>query len=97
MLVGLLVINYPHSYAYKPWYVTLLVIEVAFGAVLFNTLLAQKLPLIEGIILIVHCFGFFGILIPLWVLAPTASAAEVFGPIENAEGGGITGWHAWLD
>lgn len=91
MLVGLLAINYPDSYTYEAWHVTLLVIAVAFVAFLFNTFLAQKLPLIEGIILIIHCFGFFGILIPLWVLAPTTSASEVFGSIEDRGGWGSNG------
>lgn len=83
MLVGLLAINYPDSYVYQPWHVTLIVIAAALGALLFNTLFAQKLSFIEGIILIVHCFGFFGILIPLWVLSPTAAASEVFGSFED--------------
>jgi hypothetical protein len=58
---------------------------------LFNTLLAQKLPLIEGIILVIHCFGFFGILIPLWVLSPRLAASEVFGSIEDRGGWGNNG------
>lgn len=91
MLVGLLAINYPDSYKYETWHVTLLVIAVAFVAFLFNTFLAQKLPLIEGIILIIHCFGFFGILIPFWVLAPTSSASEVFGSIEDRGNWGNNG------
>ncbi|THC87848.1 hypothetical protein EYZ11_012707 [Aspergillus tanneri] len=86
MMVGVIAINYPDSYVYQPWHVTLLVIVVALVALLFNTLLAQKLPLIEGIILIVHCFGFFGILIPLWVLSPTTPASDVFGSIEDRGG-----------
>ncbi|OJZ90148.1 amino acid permease [Aspergillus piperis CBS 112811] len=91
MLVGLLAINYPDSYDYKPWHVTLLVIAVALAALLFNTLLAQKLPLIEGIILIVHCFGFFGILIPLWVLSPSVPPSDVFGSIVDRGGWGSNG------
>ncbi|KAJ5836202.1 Amino acid/polyamine transporter I [Penicillium robsamsonii] len=79
MMVGVISINYPDTYTYEPWHVTLLVIAVALVALMFNTFLAQKLPLIEGIILIVHCFGFFGILIPLWVLSPKVPASEVFG------------------
>lgn len=85
-MVGVIAINYPDTYTYKPWHVTLLVIAVALVALIFNTFLAQKLPLIEGIILIVHCFGFFGILIPLWVLSPRVPASEVFGSIENRGG-----------
>ncbi|RJE24713.1 permease, partial [Aspergillus sclerotialis] len=91
MIVGVLAINYPDSYTYQPFHVTLLVIAVAFVAFLFNTLLAQKLPLIEGIILFIHCFGFFGILIPLWVLSPTAPASEVFGSIIDRGGWGNNG------
>jgi choline transport protein len=86
MMVGAIAINYPDTYTYERWHVTLLVIAVAIVALMFNTFLAQKLPLIEGIILIVHCFGFFGILIPLWVLSPKVPASEVFGSIENRGG-----------
>ena len=91
MMVGVIAINYPDTYTYKPWHVTLLVIAVALVALMFNTFLAQKLPLIEGIILIVHCFGFFGILIPLWVLSPKVPASEVFGSIEDRGGWGNNG------
>jgi hypothetical protein len=91
MMVGVVAINYPDSYTYEPWHVTLLVIAVALVALLFNTLLAQKLPLIEGMILITHCFGFFGILIPLWVLSPRPAASDVFGSIEDRGGWGNNG------
>ncbi|KAE8312246.1 amino acid permease-domain-containing protein [Aspergillus transmontanensis] len=91
MLVGVIAINYPDSYTYEPWHVTLLVIAVAVVALVFNTFLAQKLPLIEGVILIVHCFGFFGILIPLWVLSPSVPPSEVFGSIEDRGDWGSNG------
>lgn len=91
MLVGVVSINYPNSYTYEAWHVTLLVIAVATMALVFNTFLAQKLPLIEGLILIVHCFGFFGILIPLWVLSPTVPPSDVFGSIEDRGGWGNNG------
>ncbi|KAF7178962.1 hypothetical protein CNMCM7691_007786 [Aspergillus felis] len=91
MMVGVVAINYPETYTYEPWHVTLLVIAVALIALLFNTLLAQKLPLIEGIILVIHCFGFFGILIPLWALSPRPAASEVFGSIEDRGGWGNNG------
>ncbi|KAJ5810034.1 uncharacterized protein N7503_002252 [Penicillium pulvis] len=91
MMVGIVAINYPDSYTYQPYHVTLIVIAVAIVAILFNTFLAQKLPMIEGIILIVHVFGFFGILIPLWVLSPTVPPSEVFGSIEDRGGWGNNG------
>lgn len=86
MIVGLIEINYPETYIYEPWHVTLLIIATALVALLFNTFLARKLALIEGTVLIMHFFGFFGIFIPLWVLSPKAPASEVFGFIENRGG-----------
>lgn len=74
---GLLVLNYP-SYVYERWHGTLLVIAVSFIAVIFNTVFVKQLPMVEGVILVLHVFGFFAILIPLWVLAPHNSAKEVF-------------------
>ena len=91
MLIGVLAINYPDSYVPKQWHGTLFVIAVALIAIVFNTFFAQKLPLIEGIILIIHVFGFFAILIPLWVLAPRSSASEVFGTIQDNGGWGNNG------
>ncbi|KAL2004970.1 hypothetical protein VTN00DRAFT_2820 [Thermoascus crustaceus] len=91
MLIGILAINYPDSYVPQGWHGTLFVMAVASVAFIFNTFLAQKLPLIEGIILIVHCFGFFAILIPLWVLAPTSPPSKVFGSIEDRGGWGNNG------
>jgi choline transport protein len=53
---------------------------------LMNTYGAKHLPVLEGIVLIVHIFGFFCIIIPLWVLAPKAPAREVFGTFDNFGG-----------
>jgi choline transport protein len=61
-----------------------MIIVVAAVAILFNTFFAKKLPLIEGIILIIHVFGFFGILIPLWALSPRQPAQAVFTEFTNA-------------
>ena len=91
MIIGLVIINYPDTYTYQGWHVALLVIAVAIVAVAFNTLLAQKLPVIEGIILFIHIFGFVGILVPLWVLSPKIPASEVFGSIEDRGGWGNNG------
>ncbi|KAF4969966.1 hypothetical protein FZEAL_10132 [Fusarium zealandicum] len=82
---GLVVLNYP-DYVPQPWHGTLLTIAVAAFSVLFNTLLARKLPLIEAIVLIIHVFAFFGILVTLWVLSPRADAKAVF--TEFSDGGG---------
>ena len=61
-------------------------IAVALFSIAFNTFAAKRLPLFEGVILFVHVLGFFAILIPLWILAPKASASEVFGSFSNYGG-----------
>jgi amino acid transporter len=61
-------------------------IAVAVVATLMNTYGAKKLPILEGIVLVVQVVGFFSIIIPLWVLSPKASASEVFGSFSNYGG-----------
>jgi len=80
---GIIALN-DANYVAQPWHATLMIIAVAAVAILFNTFFAKKLPLIEGIILIIHVFGFFGILIPLWALSPRQSAQAVFTEFTNA-------------
>ncbi|KAF6515541.1 hypothetical protein HZS61_004282 [Fusarium oxysporum f. sp. conglutinans] len=82
---GLIVLNNP-GYEPKPWHGTLLTIAIAAFSVLFNILLARKLPLIEAIVLVIHVFAFFGILVTLWVLSPMADAKAVF--TQFSDGGG---------
>lgn len=61
-------------------------IAVVLIATFFNTYGASQLPTLEGIILVLHIFGFFAILIPLWVLAPRNSAVDVFTKFNNGGG-----------
>ena len=74
---GLAILNYP-NYVPQRWHGTLLTFAVASFSVFFNTFLVKKLPLVEGIVLIIHIFGFFAVLVTLWVLGPRGNASEVF-------------------
>ncbi|OCT47673.1 putative amino-acid permease PB24D3.02c [Cladophialophora carrionii] len=82
---GLVVLNYP-DYTPQRWHGTLLTFAVASFSVFFNTFLVKKLPLVEGIVLIIHIFGFFGVLITLWVLGPRGNASDVFTTFNNYGG-----------
>lgn len=77
--------NYP-NYVPERWHGTLLTFAVASFSVFFNTFLVKKLPLIEGIVLIVHIFGFFAVLVTLWVMGPRGNAHEVFTTFNNYGG-----------
>lgn len=88
---GLIILNNP-GYAPKNWHGTLLLIAVALVAVIFNTVLAKQLPLIENVILVLHIAGFFAILIPLWVTSEHKPASEVFLNFQdNGHWGSVTG------
>ncbi|KAI7189633.1 amino acid permease [Hortaea werneckii] len=74
---GLLVLNYP-GYVFERWHGTLLIIAMLSFAVFFNTVLAHRLPLVEGLILFIHVFGFIGIFATLLALSPKASHQAVW-------------------
>ncbi|KAL6918845.1 hypothetical protein ACHAPO_010537 [Fusarium lateritium] len=90
---GLIILNNPNYFPH-PWHGTLLSIAVAAFTVVFNTLLARKLPLIEAIVLVIHIFAFFGILVTLWVLSPRANAKDVFTQFSDGGGWGSLGGSA---
>lgn len=56
------------NYTPQPYHATLMTIAAATVAVIFNSFFARKLPLIEGLVLVLLIFGFFGVLIPLWLV-----------------------------
>jgi choline transport protein len=88
MIQGLLVLNNV-NYIPERWQGTLIVIAITAFCIIFNTFLAKKLPMVEGMVLIIHIVGFFAVLIPLWVLAPRNPAQEVFTEFLN-----LGGWNS---
>ncbi|RMD44987.1 hypothetical protein DV735_g109, partial [Chaetothyriales sp. CBS 134920] len=90
---GLAILNYP-DYVPQRWHGTLITFGVASFSVLFNTFLVRKLPLIEGIVLIIHIFGFFAVLVTLWVLGPVGNTSEVFTTFNNYGGWNSNGLSA---
>ncbi|KAH8433215.1 uncharacterized protein LDX57_010849 [Aspergillus melleus] len=83
IIQGLAVLNYP-DYVFERWHGTLITIAIALFAVIFNTFLAKKLPLVEAFVLILHVAGLFIIIIPLWALAPISDAKTVFTKFSNS-------------
>jgi amino acid transporter len=86
MMQALIVLHQPDTYVYKTWHGTLLIIALILGAFVFNTLLAKRLPLVEGLVLLVHVCGLFAIIIPLWALSPRKPAEAVFAEFTNKGG-----------
>jgi choline transport protein len=85
MIQGLVILN-NDSYSPTRWQGTLMMIGILVICTLINTLGARYLPLLEGLILLLHILGFFAIIIPLWVLAPRAPTKAVFTEFYNGGG-----------
>lgn len=80
-----MVLNYP-DYVSERWHGTLFTIAIALVSTFVNTYGATQLPTLEGLILILHIFGFFAVMIPLWVMAPRTPTETVFTEFTNAGG-----------
>lgn len=85
IIEGLIILNVP-TYEPKPYHTTLLTIAMIVFAIFFNTVMATRLPLVEGAALILHLAGFLAIIIPLWVMAPRSHPHVIF------EFSNIGGW-----
>jgi choline transport protein len=90
VIQGLIALNV-QDYEWHAWHGTLLTIAAITFSILFNTVLAAKLPLIEGTVLILHLAGLFAIIIPLWVMAPRANAHDALLVFTNNGGWSSTG------
>ena len=64
-------------------------IALVLVSLFINSVLAKKLPSIEGIVLLLHVSGFIAILAALWALGPHSSSREVFNKFND---GGD--WHS---
>lgn len=66
------------TYVATRWRGTLLTMAAAFVVSTFNIVLASHLSWCEGVFATIHFFAFVPVLVGLGIMAPKASAAEVF-------------------
>lgn len=95
IIQGLIAFNNA-SYEPQPFHATLLSIAVIVFAIVFNTVLAQRLPMLEGIIVVLHVLGFFAIVIPLWIMAPRTKPEIALLEFTNNGGWSTTGLAAMV-
>jgi Amino acid permease len=84
MIQGLFVLNI-ETYHYQRWHGSLLTLALLLITVIFNTFLARKLPIVEGLFVILHILGII-IFIPLWILGPKREGGAPL--VEFYNGGG---------
>ncbi|KAK3312555.1 amino acid/polyamine transporter I [Apodospora peruviana] len=85
MLQGTVVLAQP-TYVPTSWQTVLIIWGAVLSAVVINSTTGRALARFEGIVLILHLAGFFGVLVPLVYLAPHNDARTVFTTFVN-EGG----------
>lgn len=66
------------SFVIQGWHSALLTMAFVSGAIFFNTVAIGKLPILEGLAVVFHFFGFFAFLVIMWVMGPRGNAADVF-------------------
>lgn len=85
VLQGIIVLGQP-QYEPKSWHTVLIAWAASMFAVLINSTTGRALAKFEGVVLVLHLAGFFGIIIPLVYLAPHNEPSAVFATFLN-EGG----------
>lgn len=91
LVQGLILLKNENANVTTLWQTTLFIMIFLIVAVAFNIFLASKLPLAEGIFLIVHIFGYFAFLIVLWTMSDHAPASQVFATFSDGGGWGNVG------
>jgi choline transport protein len=69
---------YKPSYIPQRWQGTLFVFAVALIEGLVNSVFANQLPRIQKVMVFPHGVGWIAVIVVIWVLAPHASAKDVF-------------------
>ncbi|KAK6389446.1 hypothetical protein LTR81_027054, partial [Elasticomyces elasticus] len=79
------------EYQTHGWHAALLTIAVEVFAILFNIFAINKFQLIEGIVVIIHVFGFLAIIVIFWVMGPRTPANVTFFTFQDSYGWGSSG------
>ncbi|CZT20570.1 uncharacterized protein RCC_06428 [Ramularia collo-cygni] len=76
-VVALIALAHP-GYHYQGWHAALLTMAYVLSAISFNTFAIGKLPILEGLAVFVHIFGFCAFIVIMWVFGPRESAEITF-------------------
>ena len=85
LIQALLIVSYP-NYNFKSWQGTLLAWAVVVFSMTINTIARKLLPRLEGLILVVHILGCFGVFVPVAVLSDHNASVDVWQNFVNNGG-----------
>ena len=73
------------------WHAALLTMAFVTSAIFFNTSAIGKLPILEGLAVLLHIFGFFAFIIILWVMGPRAAPEPTLTHFKDGNNWGSVG------
>lgn len=90
-VLALIVVCTDGSYVIQGWHGSLMTMAFVLSAISFNTFAIGKLPILEGLAVVLHIFGFFAFIVIMWVMGPRADAKITFTNFTDANGWGSVG------
>jgi amino acid transporter len=84
MIQGLFVLNI-ENYVYEKWHGSLLTLAILLISVTFNTILARRLPIVEGVFVFCHILGIL-IFLPVMILSPRRDGSSPLTEFYNPGG-----------
>lgn len=90
-VLALIVISTDGAYAPQGWHASLMTMAFVLSAISFNTFAIGKLPVLEGLAVVLHVFGFFAFIVIMWVMGPRADAQLTFTQFTDANAWGSVG------
>ena len=79
------------NYVIQGWHGALLTMAFVLAAIFFNTSAIGKLPILEGLAVVLHVCGFFAFIVILWVMGPRADAKRTFTVFKDDNNWGSVG------
>lgn len=90
-LIQVIILENNPNYMFPAWHGSLLVMANIAVTVTGNIFATKFIPRVQTLFFVFHILAFFGVIIPICVNAPKASASQVFTDFENYGGWSSTG------
>ena len=91
-LIQVIILENNPDYVFPAWHGSLLVMANILVTIVGNIYATRYIPRVQTLFFVLHILAFFCVIIPICVLAPKASAKDVFTGFENTGGWSSTGF-----
>lgn len=87
VIQGLIILNYTETYVPERWHATVIAMGITLCIAVLNIFFAGQLPLVEGIVMVLHVGVWTAIVVVLWALGPRTSNANVWNSFVDGDWG----------